>query len=377
MDMSLTVVNILEEGRFGGPQRRVLEVSSRLQNRGIQTIVLLPNGSKKFVESLKEVGVPYKELPLHRLTKDLLHLLKYFFLFPFEIFLICKEINRVNADIIHVNGAFQIKGVIAGKLLGKKVLWHLNDTYMPEIIMVLFRLTKRWANHFIVASQKTYQLYLTSEGKRFLGVVSAPVDTKKFKKIPHQKGEERKITRILTVANINPVKGIELIIRTAIEIRNVAKEEVQFLVAGKILENQKAYFSKLQSMINENELTNVHFLGERANIQELLNEVDFYFCSSRYEASPMSVWEALATSLPVVSTNVGDIPEIFKEQHCGVAVPMEDPKRMAQEFIRLMNNPKMAKDLANNGRRYVEENLDIERCVDNHQRVYRKIVGEE
>jgi len=41
-------------------------------------------------------------------------------------------------DIVHCNGAWQVKGIIAGKLAGAKVVWHLNDTRMPFFIKVVF-----------------------------------------------------------------------------------------------------------------------------------------------------------------------------------------------------------------------------------------------
>ena len=42
-------------------------------------------------------------------------------------------------------------------------------------------------------------------------------------------------------------------------------------------------------------------------IRSLLNQSDIYVCSSNYESSPVSIWEAMSMELPIVSTDVGDL----------------------------------------------------------------------
>ena len=82
----MKIANIIEEGRFGGPQIRIAEVARCLQIKGIETTVIYPKcQSCLFKQRLDTYGIRNVRLPLHRLTKGKKHLLAYFLFFFYEI----------------------------------------------------------------------------------------------------------------------------------------------------------------------------------------------------------------------------------------------------------------------------------------------------
>jgi glycosyltransferase involved in cell wall biosynthesis len=68
----------------------------------------------------------------------------------------------------------------------------------------------------------------------------------------------------------------------------------------------------------------VRFLGVRADVADILRASDVFVLSSRWEGNPLSVMEAMAAGLPVVSTGVGGVPELVREGETGLLVPSED-----------------------------------------------------
>ena len=135
----MKILNIIEEGRFGGPQKRIAEVSNRLQKYGILTIVVVPNkNSEKTLRILNELNVDFKSIRLHRLTKDLGHLFGYLIFFIPEVLSLIRIIKEERIDIVHCNGSWQYKGMIAAKIVNVKSVWHLNDTSMPGYILNIF-----------------------------------------------------------------------------------------------------------------------------------------------------------------------------------------------------------------------------------------------
>ena len=56
---------------------------------------------------------------------------------------------------------------------------------------------------------------------------------------------------------------------------------------------------------------NIFFIGQKNNIYDYLNISELYVCSSNYESSPVSIWEAMSMNLPIISTKVGDLTKII------------------------------------------------------------------
>ncbi|MBL7849450.1 MAG: glycosyltransferase family 4 protein [Cyclobacteriaceae bacterium] len=111
------------------------------------------------------------------------------------------------------------------------------------------------------------------------------------------------------------------------------------------------------SFCKSKSLTNVHFPGlmaKEAWIQRSA-EYDIFINTARFDNIPVSVMEAMALGLPVVSTNVGGIPFLIDHGFNGLLVPSEDRKAMVDAVIQLCSDGTLALRLARNARATVEE----------------------
>ena len=68
--------------------------------------------------------------------------------------------------------------------------------------------------------------------------------------------------------------------------------------------------------------------------------------SSVVDNQPLSILEAFATGLPVVSTPTGDIPSLVRHEETGLLVPQGDPSAMAEAVARLLEHPERARLMA-------------------------------
>lgn len=355
-------------------------VASALNNM-VDTLIVMPkSNSTAFQELCEKYEVRYKALPLTRITKELLPALKYPVFFLIEIYLLVKLCRRENIEIIHVSGgSWQYKGVIAGKLAGKKVIWHLNDTAMPKLFCKIFSMFSPLADGFIYASDRSQNYYkplVNSKKQDF--VIPAPVDTKKFNPAQEHSGDEQLIQGwqgkfvIGTVANINPVKGLETLIHAAAFV-NKKNINVQFVVVGPVFSRQKRYYESLQKLCVKLGVNNIEFVGSRSDVRSLLKRFDIYVCSSNAESSPISVWESMSMAKPIVSTDVGDVPLYVKDGVNGFIINVGESEALADRIGRLIADEPLREQFGSQSRKVVIQELDLSRCAERHIEAYKAI----
>ena len=99
-----------------------------------------------------------------------------------------------------------------------------------------------------------------------------------------------------------------------------------------------------------------------------------FVLASKYEGYPIAVMEALSAGLPVVSTDVGGVPETVAEGVEGYLVPPDDPESLAAALLRMARDPearaRMAKAAVEAGQRF-----DIRSAVAEQERVYAELAG--
>ena len=102
----------------------------------------------------------YKALHINKLSKNIFNIIIYFLSFIYEIFFLAKYISKERFDLIHVSGGvWQVKGIIVAKILRIPVVWHINDTFMPKIIRLLFKWFSSLPDAYVFASSKSKDYY--------------------------------------------------------------------------------------------------------------------------------------------------------------------------------------------------------------------------
>lgn len=95
----------------------------------------------------------------------------------------------------------------------------------------------------------------------------------------------------------------------------------------------------------------VHFTGrvENEHMPELYRSADVMINPSLADNMPISVLEALASGVPIVSTDVGGVPFLVEHEKTALLVPPRDPKRMAEAMLRLLHDKQLQERLAQAG----------------------------
>ena len=110
-------------------------------------------------------------------------------------------------------------------------------------------------------------------------------------------------------------------------------------------------------------LAQVHGLGERVRFPGFLDALgkqrefeshDIFINTSRVDNMPVSLAEAAAAGLPIVTTAVGGIPYVFRHEHSALFVTDGDAAAMARAVQRLVEHPDLTATLSRNGRKEAE-----------------------
>ncbi len=110
------------------------------------------------------------------------------------------------------------------------------------------------------------------------------------------------------------------------------------------------------SYVNKHQLP-VTFTGKLSKEEwlKLSKQYDIFINTTTIDNTPLSVLEAMALGLPVVSTNVGGIPYIIKHKENGLLVASDDVAALTQALLQLHEDTELSALLSVNGRAYVEQ----------------------
>ncbi len=167
---------------------------------------------------------------------------------------------------------------------------------------------------------------------------------------------------VITVANLRPIKGIDVLIRAAVLVRREFPR-AKFVVVGQPF--PKAYLGELQQLAASLGVEDgVRFLGQRNDVIALLKIADVFCLPSHSEGMSNALLEAMACSLPCVATDVGGNGEVVNDRLGGYLVAPGQPQALAARIMDLLKNRDQARRMGAFGRQMVESKFTVQRMVD-------------
>jgi glycosyltransferase involved in cell wall biosynthesis len=119
----------------------------------------------------------------------------------------------------------------------------------------------------------------------------------------------------------------------------------------------------------------VHFLGQRLDVPDLLQAMEIFVLPSYSEGVSLALLEAMAAGLPVVASAVGGNPEVVTDGETGLLIPPRDAEALAGAMERLLVDPGWAKELGTRARGHVVANYSLARFGREIIAIYDELVG--
>ena len=120
-------------------------------------------------------------------------------------------------------------------------------------------------------------------------------------------------------------------------------------------------------------LRDVMFIGKILDVENVLHKADLFLLTSEKESFGLSALEAMASSVPVISSNAGGLPELVKEGESGFTCDVGDINSMSEKAIKILDEKNLNnfKESAFN----VANNYDINIILPKYIEFYKKIIN--
>ncbi len=170
---------------------------------------------------------------------------------------------------------------------------------------------------------------------------------------------------IITVARLSPEKDVANLLR-AVPAVLATHPQARFEIAGD--GPCRAELSDLAVQLGVT--SHVTFLGEVQDIPALLSRARLFVLPSQTEGISLTLLEAMARGLPIVTTRVGGNPEVVEHGTTGLLVPSRDPTSLASGISSILADAQSGQRMGEAGRQRVENNFDIRKMMARYEALY-------
>ncbi len=213
-----------------------------------------------------------------------------------------------------------------------------------------------------------------------ISVINLGFDLEKF----HENREEKRIrTRqdfsiaddqvaVAIIGRLAPVKNHSMFLDVVENVSRQTSKKVRFFIVGDGTERM-AIEQRISSMqLSEN--IHVELTSWIKDISAFNPGMDIICLTSLNEGTPVSLIEAQASGVAVVSTDVGGVRDILLEGETGFVTPLNDVEMFTEKLVELVEDEKKREKMSQNGWNFVEAKFSYKTLVANMESYYRELL---
>ena len=169
------------------------------------------------------------------------------------------------------------------------------------------------------------------------------------------------------IGRVTQIKRPDRFLDVVSEIKK-RKISLDFFIAGdgELLEANR------ERIISEN--LPVKVLGWQSDIEKVLSAADIVVLTSDNEGTPLSLIQAGMAGLPVVSTNVGSVPEVVLDNATGLITSL-DVQEIADALEKLFTDKALRERLGHAAQEFTLANFGVQRLVHDHEELYKTLLA--
>ena len=289
------------------------------------------------------------------------------------------DLLHVHYAIPHASAAYMARQILLKEGIEIPVITTLHGTditlvgrdktYSP---VVTFSMNESAA---ITAVSKNLrdETYANFKMEKEIEVIYNFVDAKRFNKKPVTPFKQliapgnEKI--LLHASNFRKIKRVQDVVYIFEKVNKVIPSKLLFVGDGP----ERSFIEDLTRKTCAR--TDIRFLGRQEEMEEILAISDLFLLPSEYESFGLVALEAMAGEVPVISTNVGGLPEINIDGVTGFLSDVGDIEDMSKNIIKILSDDKAFAKMKKNALEQAMK-FDIHNIVPQYEELYKKVLAE-
>lgn len=208
--------------------------------------------------------------------------------------------------------------------------------------------------------------------KNDIKVIHNFIDLERFKRIPNPEyrnafaPNNEKI--IIHTSNFRKVKRVDDVVHIFKSIRNEIPAKLLLVGDGPERRNIESLCRQLGLC------SDIEFLGKQDAMEQILSLGDLFLLPSENESFGLSALEALACGVPVISSNIGGLPEVNEQGKTGFLSNVGDVKSMATKALLILENDEVLSQFRQNARAKAEE-FGKAQIIPQYENLYKNVTS--
>ena len=368
------VLHIFNEINFSGAEIMYANAAPLFQEKGIQMTAV--NTGKKmgnYADVFEKASIKIIYRPISQGYKNPVFLLRYFRN-------VYRYIKKEKVDIVHVHRSdiFWYYSLCAAMAGAKTVMTPHNVFKNRKITWIKAYLERLTARKLLKTTFQTIGESVYYNELRYYKTPSVLINNwfNPGRFFPAQENEKSMIRKqlgigeadfvVISAGGCSKIKNHSAII-DAMSIITKSYPCIYLHLGKGILEEEEIAKT---NQLNLQEY--IRFIGNKVNIRDYLVASDVYLMTSRLEGLSISAIEAMACSLPCILYNSPGLRDLIQDDNNGFLIN-DDVSLLAEKLTIFKNNPALAAEKGNNGRRFVSANFNMQQSVNEIIQLYNKI----
>lgn len=357
--MRRKVLIVLPELETGGGQRLALSVAQQMDPRDMQIriLVLYPRSGNILEKTADDMGLDVQYLR-KKSGADLGCIVQIY-----------RAIRQFQPDVIHAHLRVMPYLILPMCLSKAKLRYYTVHSLADKDAGGVKRRILRFAFlcchvHPIAISELCRQSIADVYGipKQQIPCIYNGIDVKRFTHVEEYMCKDD--IQFVAIGRLSAEKNYSLMLSAFADVRNRFPETKLVIVGdGELREELE------QQCVKLNIKDAVFFTGNIPNVEKYLWSSQVYLMSSDYEGLPLTVLEAMAAGLPIISTRAGGVVDVVEHEKNGLLINCGDRAGFAAAMERLITSPELCKQFSDCSVSLAQK-YSIESCAERYKELY-------